>query len=149
MTSAISRALTLVVKLIVTSTGGLQPKKNRTLPQISNLGLVSFRLFFGFFGFFFRFFFRFFFSVFPFWPIFLPKKNRKSTTKNRKKPKNPKNPGKKPKKTERDHSTKNFKFGTGFFRVFFGFFGSHPLTSILANNVVRKFLNKLVEIQND
>ena len=28
--------------------GGLQPKKNRTLPQISNLGLV----FFGFFRFF-------------------------------------------------------------------------------------------------
>ena len=38
--------------------GGLQPKKNRTLPQISNLGLV----FFGFFRFFLVFF-R-FFSVF-------------------------------------------------------------------------------------
>ena len=35
--------------------GGLQPKKNRTLPQISNLGLVFFR-FFWFFSFFFRFF---------------------------------------------------------------------------------------------
>ena len=35
--------------------GGLQPKKNRTLPRISNLGFI----------------FRFFsvFSVFPFWPI--------------------------------------------------------------------------------
>ena len=46
--------------------GGLQPKKNRTLPQISNLGLV----FFGFFRFFsvILVFFG-FFSVFQFWPI--------------------------------------------------------------------------------
>ena len=31
--------------------GGLQPKKNRTLPQISNLGMF-FSVFFVFFGFF-------------------------------------------------------------------------------------------------
>ena len=41
--------------------GGVATQKNRTLPQISNLGLVFFR----FFWFFFRFFFG-FFSVFPF-----------------------------------------------------------------------------------
>ena len=40
--------------------GGVATQKNRTLPQISNLGLV----FFGFFSVFFC-----FFSVFPFWPI--------------------------------------------------------------------------------
>ena len=40
--------------------GGVATQKKRTLPQISNLGLV----FFGFFLVFFR-----FFSVFPFWPI--------------------------------------------------------------------------------
>ena len=43
------------IRMKIWGGGGLQPKKNRTLPQISNLGLV----FFGFFCFFFRFF-RFF-----------------------------------------------------------------------------------------
>ena len=50
-------------------------QKNRTLPQISNLGLVFsvffsvffFSFFFGFFSFFFGF--LRFFPVFPFWPI--------------------------------------------------------------------------------
>ena len=46
--------------------GGVATQKNRTLPQISNLGLVFFR-FLSFFLFFFRFFSV--FSVFPFWPI--------------------------------------------------------------------------------
>ena len=32
--------------------GGCNPKKNRTLPQISNLGLVFFGFFFSFFRFF-------------------------------------------------------------------------------------------------
>ena len=43
--------------------GGVATQKNRTLPQISNLGLVFFDFFWFFFGSF-----R-FFSVFPFWPI--------------------------------------------------------------------------------
>ena len=35
--------------------GGVATQKNRTLPQISNLGLVFFRFFFWFFRFFFGF----------------------------------------------------------------------------------------------
>ena len=48
----------IVVLNVLKQDGGLQPKKNRTLPQISNLGLVF--TFFGFFS---------VFSVFKFWPI--------------------------------------------------------------------------------
>ena len=55
---ALTRALRArsVRKHLVTK-GGLQPKKNRTLPQISNLGLVffGFFLFFRFFSVFFGF----------------------------------------------------------------------------------------------
>ena len=48
-------------------------------------------------------------------------KNRKSTTTYRKKPKNTEKKTKKTEKTEKKpNATTNFKFGTGFFRVFLG-----------------------------
>ena len=64
--SSVVFSLEFLLLIIFLEFGGLQPKKNRTLSQISNLGLV----FFGFFVFF-VFFFGFFgfFRFFHFWSI--------------------------------------------------------------------------------
>ena len=121
--------------------GGVATQKNRTLPQISNLGM--FFLFFSFFLVFFRFkcVIRQFVAsqdlivdmIFE-WLEFLvevqTEKNRKSTTKNpkktekyRKKPKKPKNTEKKTEKTER---YRKFQIRDWVFSVFSVFFGLQP-----------------------